>query len=345
MKIATTFFVALAAALLTAPVRAGQPTPQQQQAAMKKMEALVTALHPATGDVAIPQANAALHLGKDYYFLPPDQAKRVLVEGWGNPPDSVNDVLGMVFPAGKTFLDDTWGAVVTFEALGYVSDSDAQSVDYAQLLKQLQEGEADSNAARAEQGYPAQHLVGWAQQPVYDARTHSVVWAQNIMFEGSRENTLNYDIRLLGRTGVLSLNMVTGMSKLQDTRTAAEKLSQAASFNPGARYADYQPGVDKKAEFGIAGLVAAGVGAAAAKKIGLLGLILAFGKKFIILILAGLAAAGAWVKRRFLGGGEADDYGTSSPTYEEQPAFEPSAGSGEVPPPLSPGDQQETSRL
>jgi uncharacterized membrane-anchored protein len=309
-------FVALAAMFFAVSAHAQQPTPEQQ-AAMKKVEALMADLHPQDGDVAIAEADAVLKLGKDYYFLPAAEAKRVLVDAWGNPPEVANDVLGIVFPAGKTFIDDTWGAVITWEPVGYVSDEDAKTTDYSEIIAQLQEGEEDMNKERTEQGYPAQHLVGWAQQPVYDGRSHSVVWAQNIQFQGQAENSLNYDVRLLGRRGVLSLNMITTMSKLTETRAAAEKFARSAAFNPGARYADYQPGTDAKADFGVAGLVAAGVGATVAKKLGLLGIILAFGKKFIILIFAFFGGIGAWVKRKFFGTGAEE-----APPYQEAQAWE-----------------------
>lgn len=340
MRFLTTAAIAAAAALLAVPA-AAQPAPKptpEQQAEIRKLQALLEDLHPATGDVQIAPAQAVLHLGKDYYYLPAAEAKRVLVEGWRNPPESAANVLGMVFPAGSTFLDDSWGAVITFDPVGYVSDKDAQSTDYAELLKQLQEGEAEANAARRERGYPAQNLIGWAQHPAYDVRTHSVVWAQNIAFEGSPENTLNYDVRLLGRRGVLSLNMVTGMSKLAETRAAAEKFARSASFESGARYADYQPGTDKTADYGIAGLVAAGVGVAAVKKLGLFGIILAFGKKFIVLILAAVAMIGAWVNRRFLGGGPVEE--TYEPAYEE--AYDPAAYAAAEPTealPEAPGEE------
>jgi uncharacterized membrane-anchored protein len=233
MKHLTKLLLPLAAALLAVPAHAQAPT-AEQAARIAKIEALAKDLHPATGDIRIAEAEAVLHLGKDYYFLPAAEARRVLVDAWGNPPEVATDVLGLVFPAGKTFLDDTWGAVVTFDRSGWVSDEDAQSTDYNALLGQMQEGEDELNERRTSEGYPAQHLVGWAQQPVYDPKTHSVVWAQNIQFTGQAENSLNYDVRLLGRRGVLSLNMLTGMSKLGETRTPRLS-SPALASSPAAR--------------------------------------------------------------------------------------------------------------
>jgi uncharacterized membrane-anchored protein len=301
-------------AICCATASHAQQTDAEQQWA-QQMQAIESSLHPISGDVSISEAKAVLHLGSDYYFLPAADAKKVLVEAWQNPPASVENVLGLIFPTGAKFTDDTWGAVITYEATGFVTDEDAKTADYDSIIADLQSGEEELNAERTGQGYPAQHLVGWAQPPLYNAANHSVVWAQNIRFEGEPENTLNYDLRMLSRYGVLSMNLVTGMSKLSDARSAAAKLSRSVAFEPGSRYADYQPGTDKKAEYGIAGLVAAGAGAAAAKKLGLLAVILAFGKKFLVLILAGLAAIGLKF-RRFFGGKSEEDF--VDPMWEEE---------------------------
>ncbi|HEX8062495.1 MAG TPA: DUF2167 domain-containing protein [Allosphingosinicella sp.] len=306
--------LALAGLCIAAPAPAQAPA-ADQKARERELVAILDSLHPVSGDVSVPQASAVLHLGKDYYYLPAEEARRVLVQGWGNPPDTAEGVLGLVFPAGKTFLDDVWGAVITYEPSGYVTDKDASTTDYDEVIEQMKEGIEAANEERTRQGYPAQHLVGWAQAPTYDAAKHSLVWARNVQFVGQSDNTLSYDVRLLGRKGVLSLNMITGMSKLAETRTAAAKFAGAAEFQPGSRYADYQAGTDKKADYGLAGLIAAGAGVAVAKKIGLIGIILAFGKKFLVLILAFGAGIAAWVRRKFGGA-------------EPEPEYEPAAYEG-----------------
>ncbi|WP_162233296.1 DUF2167 domain-containing protein [Sphingomonas sp. Leaf33] len=281
--------LALALSASVPVVAAPSRAPETTQASFE------ASLHPQSGDISVSDARAVLHLGKDYYFLPADDAKRVLTQVWGNPPDSVSDVLGLILPAGKTAFDNVWGAVVTFEDTGHVSDADAGSQDYAAVLKNAQDGAEASNAARREAGYPAVHLVGWAQPPSYDGTHHALIWARNLAFDGGKVNSLNYDVRTLGRTGALSLNMVSDMNSLPKVRTAAKTLSERVAFVPGATYADYDASIDKTAEYGLAGLVAAGVGAAAVKKLGLLAIILAFGKKFFVLVIAAVAAGGRYL--------------------------------------------------
>lgn len=294
-------------ALVAGPASAQQPTAEQQMQ-IKAAEALVKSLKPATGEVAIDAARARIKLGPDYVFLDAADAKKVLTQAWGNPPDAVAEVLGMVMPAGANpYAPDSWGAIVTYQQTGFVTDDDAKTTDYDALLRDMQSGEAERNAERKEQGYPGQHLVGWAQPPSYEAASHSMVWARNLQIEGAQGNTLNYDMRLLGRRGVLSLNLITGMEQLPQARTAAAALARNAAFDPGARYADFDESVDEKAGYGIAGLVAGGAAAVAAKKLGLLAIIFAFGKKFLVLIVAGVAMLGGAVRKLFRRGEQPAD--------------------------------------
>jgi len=248
-------------------------------------------LHKQTGDVRIPEAKAVMHLGDRYYFLPADEAKRVLTEVWGNPPQASEGVLGLVLEKGTTIFDYTWGAVITFEDTGHISDDDAQTQDYAQVLRDRQEIIESNNEQRTSQGYPAMHLVGWAQAPSYDQANHALIWAREITVDGDPAHGLNYDVRLLGRTGVLSLNMIGSMASIGDVRNAAQAFGKSVTFEPGAGYTDFDSSTDRAADYGLAGLVAGGVGLAVAKKVGFLAIILKFGK----VILIGIAAAGAAV--------------------------------------------------
>jgi uncharacterized membrane-anchored protein len=288
------------AATSTAQQATAEPAPSmtpEEVALLQKYNAILQSQKRQTGDVPIPGAAATLHLGEGYYFLGAADAKRVITEGWGNPPDAASNVLGMVFPAGKNFMD-SWGAVVTYQQDGFVSDKDAGKIDAEKLLAQMREGEEADNEQRKKNGYGTLHVVGWAQSPSYDAKHHYVVWARDLRGSDAPEDSLNYDIRFLGRRGVLSVNMIDGMSNLDSVRAAADGLVETTKFDAGAGYGDYTSG-DKKAEYGIAGLVAAGLGVAAAQKFGLLAVALLFLKKAAVLVLAAFAGLGAWIKNLF----------------------------------------------
>lgn len=257
-----------------------------------------------TGTVELPGGDASLVLGDDYYFIDAAGARKVLIDGWNNPPDVVDGVLGMIFPKRFKPMDDaSWGGVITFNESGWVSDKDAAKTDYNKLLKSLREGEDEQNRERQKQGYPTINLVGWAERPSYNPANHVAIWARELAFNSGPDHGLNYDIRVLGRTGVLSINVVAGMGDLADVHAAAGQISRTVAFKSGSTYGDYQPGVDKAAGYGIAGLIAAGAGVAAVKKLGLLGIILAFGKKFIVIIVAAFGGVAAWFRRQFGGKG------------------------------------------
>ena len=131
----------------------------QQRAATEK---LLKELNRQTGTIPIAGAKADLTLGDRYYFVGPEQSRTILVDIWRNPPASANGVLGIVFPKGKSFVDDTWSAVITFEDSGYVSDKDAKTIDYDEMLADMRRSdEAQAPDIRA-QGYPAGILQRWA---------------------------------------------------------------------------------------------------------------------------------------------------------------------------------------
>lgn len=280
------------------PASATSPTPDavaaQQRAATEK---LLRELNRQTGTIPIPAAKADLNLGDQYYFVGPEQSRTILVDIWRNPPAAANGVLGMVFPKGKSFVDDSWSAVITFEDTGYVSDDDAKTIDYNEMLANMKAADEEHAPEIRAQGYPAGILQRWAQAPTYDAGKHSLVWARDIKFDDMPEDSLNYDIRLLGREGVLSMNILASINQLDEVRDAAKTFASVGSFRGGARYADYNAATDKKAEYGIAGLIAAGGAAAVAKKVGLLAIFAKFGKFLLIGVVALFAGL-----RNFIGG-------------------------------------------
>ena len=296
MRISASVIALGLATMLAVPAGAQNDTAPAGPKISPEMVQFEKSLHKQTGDVSIPDAHAKLHLGDRYYFIPADEAKTVLTKVWGNPPDVAEGSLGMVFEKGTTIFDNVWGAVVTFQDTGYVPDKDAKTQDYDKVLADIRSSEEEDNAQRQKNGYPAMHLAGWAQQPSYDPATHSLIWARDLQVSGSKVDSLNYDVRLLGRKGVLSLNMLSDMEHLTDVRTAAADFGKAASFESGSAYADYDKSVDKTAEYGLAGLVAAGAGVVVAKKLGLLAILLGF-KKFIIIGIAAIAAT----MRRWIG--------------------------------------------
>jgi len=241
-----------------------------------------------TGDIVLPNKVATLRLQDNYRYLNPAETEKLLVS-WGNEPG--NETQGAIVPKEvEPMSEEGWAVILTYLDEGHVDDSEAAEIDYDKMLADMKEGTEDENKARAKAGYPAVHLIGWAEKPYYDSASRKLYWAQELNFEGSPAHTLNYDVRVLGREGVLSMNAVAGIHQLSQIRTDMRPLIGVAEFNEGYRYADFNSSTDRVAEYGLAALIA---GTVAAKlgffaKIG--AILLAF-KKFIIL---GVVAIGGF---------------------------------------------------
>ena len=275
---------AVAALLLSAGAAGAQSTEEEFLAGLDYREGLVV----------LPTAQASLNVTEGFRYLDQDDARAVLEDYWGNPEDDT--VLGMLVPVAEPLgSEHSWAVVLTYSDEGYVSDEDAAEIDYDELLEDMQQQTLDSNEYLSEQGYPTSELVGWAQAPHYDAVNKRLHWAQHIQFEGNEGGTLNYDIRVLGREGFLSMNAVADIDDLPRVNAAMDDVLQMATFNPGLTYADYQEG-DRTAAYGLAALVGGGL-AAKAGLFAKLGLVLA---KFWKLIAVGIFVVGAGAKK-FLG--------------------------------------------
>lgn len=252
------------------------------------MQAFLSSLNFQKGSVLLGDDLVTLNLPDAYSYLSPEDADKVLVDVWGNPPG--NETLGMIVPDDTSIFDmNSWAVIISYEEDGYVSDEDAEKIDYDELFQQMRESSEENNKKRVEAGYEPVDFVGWASVPYYDKEAKKLHWAKEIRFGDSDINTLNYNIRILGRKGVLVLNIVSVMPQFQAISNEIPRLLGMTEFNPGNTYADFDPKLDKVAAYGIGALVAGKL----ASKVGILakfsGVLLAL-KKLWILIIVGIGA-------------------------------------------------------
>lgn len=204
------------------------------------------------GDVTIADGLATLALGDQWSFIDGPSAARV-IEAWGNPRPT-EDPVGMIGAANLPFIDGGWAVIVTYTADGHVDDADAASIDFDAMLAEMQQDARDGNVEREQLGLDPIELVGWAEPPHYDATTKKLYWAKLLRAPGGE--SLNYNVRVLGRVGVLELTAVAAPESLGDVKPAMEALLAAVTFNEGHRYADFDPDVDAMAAYGIGALIA-----------------------------------------------------------------------------------------
>jgi uncharacterized membrane-anchored protein len=263
------------------------------EAYFQKLDSLIAAFDYKTGEIKLRDL-ALVNVPPGFKFLQPIDAQTVLTDVWRNPPD--NTVMGMLVPDSVDYYSESsWAVTYSYEEDGHVKDDDAEEIEYDDLLKQMKQDCLDANEERVKEGYSKIELIGWAQSPFYDKATHKLHWAKELKVDEDSIHTLNYNIRMLGRKGVLVMNVIAGIDHLPVVKSNMDALLTSTNFTQGNRYEDFDASIDKVAEYGIGGLVAGAV----LVKTGLLaklGIFLAKAWKFIAL---GVVAIIGFFRKKF----------------------------------------------
>jgi uncharacterized membrane-anchored protein len=281
------FFLALGLAL--APTRGAAetgPAGPEGNPAPRKAPEVQGVKGPAPVDLG--DELAKVDLGEEFAFTGP-AGTRDLLHYLGNPTHGSE--LGLVVPRAQ---GEGWLVIFEWNPIGYVKDDERDKIDADALLSSIRDATERGNKKRKELGGAAIHVTGWTEPPHYDVATHNLTWAL-LGKDDEGAEFVNYNVRVLGRSGVMSVTLVDSPERLAAAKPKAEKLIAAFSYKRGKTYAEWVPG-DKVAQYGLTALVAAGAGAAAAK----LGLFAVLGKllaKFGKAIALGFAALGGVVAK------------------------------------------------
>ena len=247
---------------------------------LKRLDSINESFNYDYGKISLENGLAEIDIPENYKFLNAEQSKYVLTDLWGNPP---SEVLGLLFPKNINPIDDnfTYAVEVTYSSDGYIDDEDAKDLDYDNLLEEMQDDTSAANPERKELGYPEMELIGWASKPFYDADEKKLHWAKELSFEDEEINTLNYNIRVLGRKGYLNLNAIGTIDILPEFKKDVDEILNSVHFTNGNKYADFNPEIDEVAAYGIGGLIAGKLLA----KAGFFALILKFWKIIAIAVV------------------------------------------------------------
>lgn len=249
-----TLWRAVALALLpAAAVAAGPAGPGNDKEHQAAVAAATKAQVAGPASVQL-RDQAVLKLPAGYIYVPTPAAAQVL-QSLGNRTD--DKLAGVVVPA----ADAGWFAVIQIFQDGHVHDAGAQQMDHDGMLRSLKVGTEAANEERAKRGIPAIEVVGWAEEPRYDARNHQLVWSAATRRKGAAESAgtgVNYNTYTLGREGYISLNVVTGRKELQQNKASAHQLLASMQYKPGKRYADFDAATDKVAPYGVVALISGG---------------------------------------------------------------------------------------
>ena len=238
--------------------RTTEPDPASEPAEdSTDIRAMLDKYHPVEGTVKIGTV-AEAKLTQGWLFLAGADARRFLTD-LGNQPGP--QVIGVAMP--PDFAESKVFAVYSYADEGHVADD--ENPDYDALLAEMQAGAKESSAQRKKAGLGGVELWGWAEPPHYDKEQHKLYWAEKLKFEENPGLTLNYNVRVLGRTGHLVVNGVGDIDQLELVAHHSKQLLTVTEFLPGQRYENFDPQYDKVAAYGIGGLIAG----KAAMKVGL----------------------------------------------------------------------------
>lgn len=231
---------------------------------------------------------AQTFIGSDAIFAGAGDTK-TLMESIGNPTS--NKEVGLI----TSKEGENWFIVFEYDSIGYVKDDEKESIDSEALLKTIKKATDYANKQRAKQGFAPLNVVGWYEKPHYDEESHNLVWA--LLGESENEQIVNYNTRLLGRYGYMSIVMVTDPETLDALKPTLSQIIENFSYKEGKSYAEYVQG-DKIAKYGLIALVAGGAGAGAAK-FGLFKFLAKAGKAIIVAIIAFFSVFWAKIKSLF----------------------------------------------
>lgn len=156
--------------------------------------------------------------------------------------------------------DGKWFAIIDYDETGHVSDD--EKIDADAVLDSIRKGTEQSNKARAERGWAPLTIVGWRVAPHYETDTKRLSWAT--LAKSNGEEVINYTTKVLGRTGVATITLVSSPQDLDASVAELKDQLSGFQFDSGQGYSEFKDG-DKLAEYGLTGLIVGGAAAVAAK--------------------------------------------------------------------------------
>lgn len=131
--------------------------------------------------------------------------------------------------------DHSWFAVFEFDEVGYVKDDEKDKLDADEILKQLKDGQKETNKELARRGMETLEVIGWKTPPFYNPTTNNLEWAI-LLRTASGGETLNYKTKALGRKGVMDVVLVCDEKQLDAVLPQFQDLLKGFAFNPGHTY-------------------------------------------------------------------------------------------------------------
>lgn len=220
-------------------VQLASSEPSQIQATFKKQaDSLNQVLKFHSGKLRFSDQSIRMKVPDGHYFIEPDQARYILENIWGNIPDE--EVLGMIVRSDfvPSNINNDYSFVISYAPIGYVSSEKQKEFDHLELLNNIREQLQEANEKRLEQGFNALQVENWVMIPYFDDYKKALYWATELKVNGSDESLVNYNLRLLGKNGVLKINAVGTMDQLPAIKKVLPFILSQSEFMKGFRHSD-----------------------------------------------------------------------------------------------------------
>lgn len=193
-------------------------------------------------------AEVLLDLPAGWSFIPKEQLRAYFA---ASQRAAGNWDLGCALSPGATPAE----LRLQFEPLGAVDDKAGLSETLA-LLARVQQTAGVANARRRALGQSETQILSWDQAPAYTQPERRLLWAERRASNG--EEHVGWHLRLLGRGGVVKLDLQEAPDVLAEKADLAAALAAGLSFKPG-RSLDARLPSDKASPLNLDALVLDGI--------------------------------------------------------------------------------------
>lgn len=186
-----------------------------------------------------------LSVPEGYRFLNAVQGRTLVERLWGNPQNP--GFLGLLLPKpGSHTAGHLFGIEISMDESGYLSQPEARQLNYTALMQKMQQHLVQDNNWRSRRGLNTVTEMYWALPPVYH-ETDNTLHLVRMLQLGKSAAVLNYELRMLTRTGALCLTAVANPGQLEKLQALMPAMSAHVHLPIGQRYLDFNPHTDRMA--------------------------------------------------------------------------------------------------
>ncbi len=208
------------------------------------------------GKLRFADQSIRMKVPEGHYFIDATQSRFILETIWGNIPDE--EVLGMI--VGSRFvpaeINNDYSFVISYAPIGFIPTEERAEFDHHELLEGIQDQLQTANEKRLEQGFNALQVENWIMVPFFDNYKKALYWATELKVNGSDEPLVNYNLRLLGKNGVLKINAVGTLDQLPNIKQVLPFILSQTEFLDGFKYTDHPAPDSANSEWQLQDLIA-----------------------------------------------------------------------------------------